>query len=782
MLMAAARRLVLVFVGLVVLVLPAGAGAAEGCLNEALRQEQGSGFLPDCRAYEMVTPVYKAGHEFSLSSFSSDGNRVFLESFGVVAGAVGESEDRSGPAVYLGSRTDSGWQLTPVNAPVTEFDQSEPAAVEADSGLSLWNQHTPTQSLGIQDLYVRSSDGSEYSLVGPQNSPNTPLEREETSSGLVAGATSDYGHVLLQASRLVHFWPFDETSALGENPESLYEYSGTGNGAPILVGVSGGKGETQLLGKCGTALGGASESGKRESAYNALSSDGETVFFTLFPRSGGCEAGPVVDEVWARRHGGLHSPGTAESVDVSARAREPWCSGACRVSPESGKEFEGASEDGARVFFTSTQQLLNGASQDPEVSDSATAGSSGDCAESTGVGGCDLYEYDFGAPGGDDLSLVAGGAEVLGVARVAEDGSRVYFVAKGRLTAAGNEFGASAVAGQPNLYVYDTEEAEHDPGYRPVFIATLSFNDSQDWQRDDRRPVQATPDGRFLLFPSSRPGLTPGDTAAGSQLFEYDAQTGELVRVSQGEDGYAENGNGPGSGVATTGVFELQFRARDFHTSVNTGSISRDGMTVVFEGAGFSGLASSAERAGCSSVYEYRSAGAISDGGVHLISDGVDVQTHVETCGAQFVGMDASGANIFFSTADSLLASDTDGGQRDIYDARVGGGFTLPASAVGCEGDGCLGAPGVPPLLAGPGSMGVAGGGNLPAVVAAPKVRVKVKPLTRAQKLSKALRLCRRRSRKERGACEAVAHRRYGSSAKTGRAAVRVGKANGRGQ
>jgi hypothetical protein len=762
------RGYLLGLVGVLVLGLPGVALGAEGggCPNEALRQELGSGSLPDCRAYEMVTPVFKEGYEFFPLYFSSDGDRAFLGSLAVVAGAEGSSAtDVVETDMYLGTRTAGGWQLESVYAPPSEFVQ-EFLAGEPGSGVSLWEQHTPAQSDSTHDLYIRSAKGV-YSLVGPlatpENSVGEPSNLINATSPYaeVRAATGDYGHVVISAEgpRVTgEYWPFDKT--VGEGG-SVYEYSGTGNEEPILVGVSGERGSHDLLGMCGTKLGSRYFRGSK---YNALSRDGETIFFTVLP----CGGAPTVSEVWARRHGSLRASLPAESVDVSARAPELACTGACRVSPESDKEFEGASESGERVFFTSTQQLLNGASQDPVANDNATTPGEG-CSMTKGAGGCNLYEYDFGATAGDNLRLVAGGAEVLGVARIAEDGSRVYFVAKGALTTAENEFGASAVAGQPNLYVYDTEEAERDPGYKPGFIATLSRADALDWQETDERPVEATADGRFLLFVGSRPELTPDDTTAASQLFEYDAQTGELVRVSRGEGGYNDDGNGVQVELREVPRFNLT----EFHPSSNILNIAEDGMTVAFETTGrLSASATAAER-GCRSVYEYRSSGSISNGGVHLISDGVDVQEWKGfTCGAGFNNMDASGADILFSTDDPLSAGDTDGVQRDVYDARVDGGFPLPPVAAGCEGDACLGAPAAPPVLTSP---GVSGGGNLAPVASPQVVKPRVKPLTRVQKLSEALRACRRRTRRGRGVCEAQARRRYGS-------VVRVSKASGRGR
>jgi WD40-like Beta Propeller Repeat len=760
------RGLLLGLVGVLVLGLPGVAlGAEGGCPNEALRVELGDGFLPDCRAFEMVSPVYKEGYEFGLDDVSSGGDRAFVFSLGAVAGIEGEGANESAPATYMGTRTASGWRLEPVMAPSSEFAVQDPLASDADSGVSLWEQRTPGQSVTTYDEYVRSASGV-YSLVGPLQTPEEEQGKIPIQFTSPITATSDYSHVLLASTRR---WPFDEKAPEGS---LLYEYSGTGNSEPILVDVTGARGSTQVIGGCEALLG----SGGSGSAYNALSAEGgETVFFTPV-----CEG-----EVWARRHGSLLSSLPAESVDVSARAPEPACSGACRSSAESGKEFEGASKDGERVFFTSTQQLLNGASQDPQPNDDAyNKNESHGCSVTTGAGGCNLYEYDFGASTGGNLRLVAGGGEVLGVARVADDGSRVYFVARGVLTGKGNEFGAMPVAGEPNLYVYDAQEAERDAGYRPVFIATLGSSDSADWYKVDDRPVQATPDGRFLVFTSSRPGLTPGDTATTEQLFEYDAQTGELVRVTQGEDGYNDNGNDAAAGVEpiSRGIKREFIESRTERLSglggaMNESNVADDGGVVVFTDVGrLSPLAFSAEQ-GCGSVYEYRSDGAIADGGVHLISDGRDEQSSFETEGAclggKFLGMDAEGENILFSTADPLVASDTDGVQRDVYDARVGGGFAAPTVPAACRGEGCLGAPAAPPGLASVGSVVSSGGGNVPLAVSPVVVKPGVRVLTRAQRLARALRSCRGEPRRRRGVCEARARKRYAVVSRAGRATGR---------
>ena len=78
---------------------------AEGCPNEALRTELGSGLLPDCRAYEMISPPYKQGYPMFASSFSADGEKAVVYGLGNLAGTQGAGESVLQGEVYLDSRT-----------------------------------------------------------------------------------------------------------------------------------------------------------------------------------------------------------------------------------------------------------------------------------------------------------------------------------------------------------------------------------------------------------------------------------------------------------------------------------------------------------------------------------------------------------------------------------------------------------------------------------------------------------------------------------------------------
>jgi hypothetical protein len=691
--------------------------AAEGgaCSNETIRSEQGTTNLPDCRAYEMVTPPYKEGYQLLMPSLAANGDRMLLTGPGTLDGVAGEGEGAENYSVYLDTRGVGGWQLTPLNAPLSSFVGQLAVAYDAANGETLWDQHTPRQSAKTRGLYIRSADG-EYSFVGPMN----PAAGEEEESGVIEPGENDitgpeagtegYGHVVLYAIRPEDHWSFDETEGL----HSLYEYSGLNNTQPILVAVTGVKGSRKLVSRCESLFGG----GEEGSTYNALSSDGETIFFSL-------RCSPAEEELYARVHGSLVSGAPAETVDVS----ESECSSAC--GGVSGKNFEGASEagaDGSVVFFTSTQKLT-----DDAVDETAT----GDAAKEEGcaAGGveCNLYEYDFTKPKHEELSLVAGG--VQGVAAVSGEGSHVYFVSTARLTEEPRGGSAGSCLAELTKAELEAEEASKEGRCRPKheadnlyvydtasgatkFITTLGAGDLQDWQRESRRPVEVAGEGSeagaFLLFASSTKGLTAGDESPEgiTQLFEYDAVTGELVRVTQGENGYDDNGNSVKHGVPALDIADLADDdvgsvENNFRDKSDIGNLSRDGRTVVFVTAGGLSAHAPSSLADCTSVYEFRSVGPILGGRVSLVSDGRDVEADKGSlCGAEFFGMDASGANILFSTADPLLSSDVDGVQRDIYDAREDGGFPPgPVSTPECQGTGCQGTFSSTPGSVSPGSL-----------------------------------------------------------------------------
>ncbi|HEX5853586.1 MAG TPA: hypothetical protein VFY36_10890 [Solirubrobacteraceae bacterium] len=682
-------------------------------------------FLAGCGAYERVTPAFKAGARLGQLAIASDGSRVIGESIGVFAGAEGDSFKVN----YESVRAGSGWMSSAISPPSSLYPAQEFLDANADLGLSLWQVRSSVESVAAAHLVVREPDGS-FIEVGPIISPEAaagpPAGELQFFANQIyvtySGASRDLSHVFFQInSSGGPLWPGD-TTRLGGGEKSLYEYGGTGNTHPKLVGVNS---KGQLISDCGVALGSVT-SGPTYNAdtYNAVSTSGETVFFTALAGCGALQA-PPVNEVYARVGSAL-----GETVAVS----EPSAGDceACQIGAPAPAEFSGASADGSKVFFMTAQELLKGAI------------------------GMNLYEYDFHAPAGQKVIQVSTGAsesKVLGVARVSDDGTHVYFVAESALTGANAE-GSVPLEGLPNLYVFE-RDAEY-PGGRIAFIGTLSASeDEADWNRLDNRPVQATPDGRFLVFQSTA-NLTVGNTSSVTQVFEYDAEREELVRVSISEPGFVAGATSADEHASTIirQNYSIFLRAR---MATDELAVSNDGGLVVFKSAGgLTEQAAPAAEAGLQSVYAYHSAGVLREGRVFSVSDG----NGMFAAGAGRA--DPSGGNVFFETAAPMLGADGDT-QFDLYDARESGGFLASVVPKECEKNqlSCQGAVNAPLPSVGFGNVFEPGGGNLPFVkVAHPSV------LTPAQKLSKALRACRHRSRRGRRVCEARVRRRHGMRVK----------------
>ena len=128
---------------------------------------------------------------------------------------------------------------------------------------------------------------------------------------------------------------------------------------------------------------------------------------------------------------------------------------------------------------------------------------------------------------------------------------------------------------------------------------------------------------------------------------------------------------------------------------------------------------------GKSDVYEYE------DGRPYLITTGTS------TADSQFLDAGTNGNDVFFTTEQPLVPSDIDG-TRDVYDARVDGGFSEAPPPAPCAGDACR-----PPLSGvqpeqSPGSFVFSGPGNQTAIHGAAAPPKKAKKPKRTKKCKKA--------------------------------------------
>jgi hypothetical protein len=723
---AGARAVPVVAVGLLAaaaLSLPATALAAS-CPNESLRVGR-SAALPDCRAYELVTPGQidsaegdmEFKEDLARALASGDGEHLALHTLTVFfePGAHHTGTD----AVF--SRTAGGWVMRSLTAP--------------GMGAETFPVRPPVFSPNFSQVGFLYSSGSnarepETLALGAVGGPYAPLVAGipvETTAirGANAGASgvAPLSDVVVESEDRELLPAGPERQAAEETHlerADLYQWSG---GRLHLVQLDN---AAHLLDPCGANVGGGPEVGD---AVNAVSADGSRVFFGSPSQP---EPAPCFQPALYMRVEGR------ETVDVSAPEE-----GTVIPRSERGRaRFDGASPDGSRVFFTSDSELTPGAGVGPY-----------------------LYEYLTEAAPEHRLKLIAGRVEppegqfsnpsVV----VSGDGSVVYYKGTGTVQVAGQ---AVSVFG---VWRYDTS------------AASTSFVAKPDPVAGEPQPEwYTTSDGRFLLFPAGHGGQGTGVRVLGphgleeeargfahQEFYRYDANDGSVTCVSCGE------GVAPPTGFAEIPTAGLGGVGAILPTAGGPGApveMSRDGGHVFFESsarlvaqdtnqdtAEEEELEDRAEGRGrAADVYEWVAPG-IEDGPgtfCHAVNGCTFLLSAGESVGPeQFLGASEDGRDVFLSSAASLVPG-APAGFTSIYDARIGGGFPQQAGPVECTS--CQGVGNPPPLFGTPSSATFSGAGN-PSLAApsagAPKSKPKPKPKPR----------CRRGYRRNRhGRCVRVTH------------------------
>jgi hypothetical protein len=718
--------------------------AAEGCANAQFRSGP-SEHLPDCRAYEQVSPVETGGQDAMTllplrpaQASPCEAGEPCTVAYMNVGAAFGGAQGNYFPNAYLASRGAAGWQTTALTPPTPQAPTNGKAAVAYafSENLSQTILRVPLQQLtasapaGVYNLFLRQP-GAADSLVtasAPAEPPHSgcTLCFEEEDVPAFAGASSDFSHVIFEANDSL------VAGAPGGGVENLYEAVAEHVG---LVGIL----PDGTIPEQGATAGGGirAVSEHTHELAHAVSRDGSRMLFEAVADDG--EPDPQQEgktQLYDRIDG-------ASTVEVSAPApgaAPSDCETLDGICAPGSAEFWTASDDGSLVYFTSKAALTKQSNTGPEEA-------SGEEDE-----GNDLFRYDVETGVLTDLTIDTtdpDGADVQGVVGSAEDGSYVYFVADGYL-------GGEAKSGEPNLYVW------HGPAPGPgtvTYIATLRaptseeaegieameagafeyHSDVADWtSRPTESQAYVTPDGRHLGFMSVEPltGYDNEDQATGQadhEVFEYSAETGRLVCAS------CDAGDVRPLGSAFIGAKLGERVSTPFH---QPRSLSDDGSRLFFSSPDplVPGIS-----VGNARVFEYE------DGSVQLIS-GTE-----SGAGAVFLDASASGDDVFVATRERLAPSDTDG-LVAVYDARVDGGLAEPPALMPCQGGACREPLDPQPSLSVPASASFTGVGNLAHVLPA-------KP-ARAQLLARALVRCKRlKSKKRRSACVDLARRRYAPTA-----------------
>ena len=674
--------------------------------------------LPDCRAYEMVSPVDKNGGDIDaygyeginaeflfpgLDQSASDGGKLAFTAATAFAGAEGA------PFVseYVSERDAKGWTTESIDPPErggisnesdlsSQYKAFSPSLrygwLAPETGLPLLD---PGPLEGYRNLYRREIGAATYEWLhssGDEPTPEPCVEPQTVNHCYLfpelQGASADGRHAVFRVNdALTPEAPHGIEAGVGgvekQTIWQLYLWSqGEGdrlvsirpNGEPITESSTAGT-ENHF---------GALEGhwGSLDTVEHSMSADGRFVYWSA-PVFG--EPGP--GQIYLRVNADK-----AQSSLSGGKCTEP--EKACTVvvsQPLNTAQFWTANPQGTKAIFSDVHGPLEGK----------------------------LYVYEFDQETGEgSRSQIA--SELLGVLGASEDLDYVYFASRADLA-------EGAVGGEPNLYL------DHDGAI--TFLGELADEDISEPTNISLgapSPVnpaprehiaRVSPDGRHLAFVSASPVLA-------QQVAGYDN-----TDAASGNPDREVYSYGVGEGLHCVSCNPTGARPRGFGFTVGTGlghiepwaaawipgyqaqlygrrPLSDDGTRLFFNSVDPLSLRDVND---AQDVYEWEAPGAgdcttskpsysSQDGGcINLISSGQSPRD------SEFVDASASGADVFIRTESSLLPQDP--GSVDIYDARVDGGFPEAEEATPCEGDSCQSAPPAPGFEQ-PASRGYRGPGD----------------------------------------------------------------------
>jgi hypothetical protein len=357
--------------------------------------------------------------------------------------------------------------------------------------------------------------------------------------------------------------------------------------------------------------------------------------------------------------------------------------------------FAGISEDGGRVFYAATASFTATGTPLPAT-----------------LFACDIAAGACAGAGAHPAVEVAPNSIFV---NVSADGSTAFFTSTDALPGVtANEHSESALPGARNLYAWDFEMQETDFVSRLDSQDFTGFDGAEDVTLDRwttsisagqhvgraGSPTRSTPGGEVLVF-QSHARLTAYENDGHGEIYRYDpaAPVGEqLICVSC-------NSSDAPPGPIDAMLVDTRGPAIDMMSVI--ANVTDDGTRVFFQSRD---QLLPGDANGTEDVYEWKASGVggctQSAGCLALISAGQGENDSV------LWGMSADGSDVFFRTRDRLVAQDVSG-SPSIYDARVEGGIPAPPAAAPCQGDACQGAGSAPPSLPSPASTGLSTGGNV---------------------------------------------------------------------
>jgi hypothetical protein len=316
------------------------------CSNDAFRGSSPSGALPDCRAYEQASPVDKNGGDLTgtidYDHASASGDKISFEAYAPIPGAEGA---QTFTPVYLGSRGAGGWSTQGLLPPQSIADEGRLTSWTPDfTHVFEWARLLGDPSKAA--LLDRNTLSGSVETIVPHRvgflEPTVPGFSEDGSVVFF----EDDGIPLLENA------PKEKNNLYVRDPAT---------GAHRLAGVF----NDEKAPPGGSSAG--SERLATEGAYtrdqHAISSDGSKAYFTargpgqLYLRDNPTEPQSPLSE------GKCTNPTLACTFHLSASKRT--VKGPDPAGAQS-SFFRGASADGSKAFFTSSEMLTDDADTGPE--------------------------------------------------------------------------------------------------------------------------------------------------------------------------------------------------------------------------------------------------------------------------------------------------------------------------------------------------------------------------------------------------------------------------------
>jgi hypothetical protein len=590
------------------------------CPNALVRKQTRTAALFDCRAYELVSDEFTGGYDVISDLVpgqvpfqgypDADSKVLYAVKDGGIPG-TGNPTNR-GPDPYVATRGNDGvWTTQYVGIPAdnpfaknvfssTLGDANSMLDTFAFSGPEICDPCFPDESSGIP---VRLPDGS--LVQGMAGAPS------DEPAGYLADLSDNGRHLIFGV---------DSGGSV-----TIYDRDLVANTIQVVSTTTGGT----------TMTGGGIQP-------LDVSSDGSRVVFGK--RVGAPDA--AGNSRWSLY---MHIGNSANSVELTPGAA-------------TGALYAGMTDDGSKVFFTTTDSLDDDGDTTADLYQATVDGSGSRTVSllSTGDGaGCDPAANSNGdnwnAVGGSPAPG-CGAVPIAGGAGVAADDGTVYFLSPENLDGEGAE-------NQPNLYVVvsgnapelvATLELEH-----PAVVHAVASNEIHRWG-----DFQVTDNGDFSAFATSEPVDSTYDNDGFEMVYRYRTADDSLACASCSPTLGLPSAHAalPGYGLG------LSSDGRVFFNTVDQ-LVLRD-------------------TNGKLDAYEFKQ-DPVDDqeDGVMLISTGFSAFP------SSMLSISTDGRDAYFFTRETLVTRDVNGQAMKIYDAREGGGvFVVPPPPLCAASDECHGA------------------------------------------------------------------------------------------